>query len=98
MMAVSVCRSVSLCHTAQLGGACAVCVGLFVAAFVKSLWPLVYFAMINVHKYLNILFNKVDIFYISCIIDMMKTNSTLSITKSITLYCFDVPVAMNVGL
>jgi len=34
--------------------------------------------MINIHEYSNILFNKVDIFHISCIVDMMKINTTLS--------------------
>jgi len=50
--------------------------------------------------YMNILLNKVDISHISCIVDMntMRTNSTLSITNSVALNCFDVPVAMNVGL
>jgi len=56
------------------------------------------FAMINVQEYLNILFNKVDIYHILCIVDMMKMNSTISITNSVNLYCFDVPVAMNINL
>jgi len=56
----------------------AVCVGSFSAAFAKSRWLLFCFAMINVHEYFRILFNKIDISHFSCIVDMMKTNSALN--------------------
>jgi len=61
----------------------------------QHVYCFLYFAMINVHKYLTTLFNKVDISHILCIVDMIRMNTTLSITTSITQYCFDVPDAMN---
>jgi len=79
----SVCQSV--CHTVQLLGP-GTCSGVVRCSHGQV--TLAFFAMINVHEYLNVLFNRVDITHISCIVDMMKTlNSLNHQLSSVLLWC-----------